>query len=77
MVLREGAQGELDVVIGDPVGAETAIRAVPGRDSVEGCEDEGRRDRGIRGAEGPDGLAIGDLFADLSFRAVQVVKTTP
>src|SRR5436305_7576596 len=67
VILREGTQGELDVVVSDPVGAESAGRAVPGGDAVEGGEDEGRGDRGVGRPEGPDRDAVADRLAKAGF----------
>src|SRR6185369_17842602 len=64
VVLREGAQGELDVVVGDPVRAQAAVRAVPGRDPVEGGQDEGGGNGGISRAKGSDSDAVADRLAE-------------
>ena len=38
--LREGSEREVHVMVGDPVGAESAVRLVPAGDPVQGAEQE-------------------------------------
>src|SRR5258706_4250304 len=60
MVLRKGAQGEVDVMVGDPVCADPAVRPIPGGDAIEAGQDEGGSKGAIGGPEGPNGGAIVD-----------------
>src|SRR5258708_217805 len=74
MVLRERAQGEVDVVVGDPVCAEAAARPIPGGDAVEGGQDEGGGEGGVGRPEGPDGGAIVDHGAEAGLVGVAPLR---
>src|SRR5258706_14452323 len=54
VLLRKRAECQLDVMARDPVGREAAVWAIPGRDAVEGGQDEGRGNGRVRRQEGAD-----------------------
>ena len=47
-------------MVGDAVGAEAAVRSIPGGDAVEGGQDERRGDRRVGLAERADGDSVLD-----------------